>query len=523
MQSRPTRTMLRCQEWRYSSWGPILEPGLGLGLVELSTDHHLVVSWICWQRRKLDRPGRPKRIVRVCWERLAKPSVREVFNSHLRKSFSQITREAESEWTMFSASIVDAAVRSCGCKNESYRTMLALGLLTQLTGIGRPSKPQPGRSWRQKTSGLGGGFGSVRPWRRTIGRPRRDSGKPSGASEGGSSTLPTLFTVQVGSCCPQLGTLSDSGRNTLRISSIPPTCLFKKGDRRVCSNYIWGITLLSLPRKVYTRVLEKRIRPSDSGGTMRFSSYTLLRVLEGLWEFAQPVHMCFVDLEEDIQPCPSWYSVGSAPASMGSGAFAKGCSVSVRPEQELGFALPAARTFSMYWSSLQPSVKRLGMRISTSKSEAMVLDRKRVACPLRVGGEVLPQVEEFKYLGVLFTSEGKMEHEIDRQIGAASAVMQSDVPDRHGEEGAESKGEALDLPVNLPTLPPSPMVGVPGMSHREEALGEGPGHTGDYVSRLAWERLRIPQEELEEVSGVREVWASLLRLLPPRPGPRSSG
>ena len=27
---------------------------------ELSTDHHLVVSWICWQGRKLDRPGRPK-------------------------------------------------------------------------------------------------------------------------------------------------------------------------------------------------------------------------------------------------------------------------------------------------------------------------------------------------------------------------------------------------------------------------------------------------------------------------------
>ncbi|KAI3375624.1 hypothetical protein L3Q82_003939 [Scortum barcoo] len=50
-----------------------------------------------------------------------------------------------------------------------------------------------------------------------------------------------------------------------------------------------------------------------------------------------------------------------------------------------------------------------GMRISTSKSEAMVLDRKRVACPLQVGGEVLPQVEEFKYLGVLFTSEGKIE------------------------------------------------------------------------------------------------------------------
>ena len=57
-----------------------------------------------------------------------------------------------------------------------------------------------------------------------------------------------------------------------------------------------------------------------------------------------------------------------------------------------------------------------GMRISTSKSEAMVLSRKRVDCPLQVGGEFLPQVEEFRYLGVLFTSEGRMEREIDRRI-----------------------------------------------------------------------------------------------------------
>ena len=40
----------------------------------------------------------------------------------------------------------------------------------------------------------------------------------------------------------------------------------------------------------------------------------------------------------------------------------------------------------------------------------------------------------------------------------------------------------------------------------------------DYVSQLAWERLGVPPEELEEVSGEREVWASLLRLLPLRPG-----
>ena len=65
------------------------------------------------------------------------------------------------------------------------------------------------------------------------------------------------------------------------------------------------------------------------------------------------------------------------------------------------------------------------MRVSTSMSEAMVLCRKMVECSLRVGSELLPQAKEFKYLGVLFTSEGKMEREMDRRIGAASAVMRA--------------------------------------------------------------------------------------------------
>ncbi|TWW73415.1 hypothetical protein D4764_15G0008090 [Takifugu flavidus] len=46
-----------------------------------------------------------------------------------------------------------------------------------------------------------------------------------------------------------------------------------------------------------------------------------------------------------------------------------------------------------------------GMRIGTSKSEAMVLARKKVECLFRVGEEVLPQVEEFKYLGITRSDE----------------------------------------------------------------------------------------------------------------------
>ncbi|KAI3376082.1 hypothetical protein L3Q82_016614 [Scortum barcoo] len=85
------------------------EAGEGLLSCLSTDDHHLVVvSWIHWQRRMLDRNGRPKRIVRVCWERLAEePSVKGGLqlpppgrNSHRFRG-----REAgdiESEWTMFS-------------------------------------------------------------------------------------------------------------------------------------------------------------------------------------------------------------------------------------------------------------------------------------------------------------------------------------------------------------------------------------------------------------------------------------
>lgn len=43
-------------------------------------------------------------------------------------------------------------------------------------------------------------------------------------------------------------------------------------------------------------------------------------------------------------------------------------------------------------------------------------------------GEILPQEEEFKYLGFFFTSEGRIEREIDRRMSAASAVMRIGLP-----------------------------------------------------------------------------------------------
>jgi hypothetical protein len=736
---------------------------------ELSTDHHLVVSWIRWQGRKPVRPGRPKRVVRVCWERLVDPSVSRVFNSHLRTSFSRIPREVgdmESEWTMFSSSIVDAAVRSCGrkvsgacrggnprtrwwrpevrdavkLKKESYLALLACRT-PEAAERYRQAKRAAARAVAEAKTRVWEEFGETmeedyrsasKVFWQTIRRLRRgkqcftntvysaggelltstgdvvgrwkeyfedllnptvtssDEEAEAGDSEADSPITQAEVTEVVrkllGGKAPGVDEIRPEYLKSLDVvglSWLTRLCniawqlgtvplewqtgvvvpLFKKGDRRVCSNYR-GITLLSLPGKVYSRVLERRIRPivepriqeeqcgfRPGRGTLD-QLYTLHRVLEGSWEFAQPVHMCFVDLEKAFDCVPRgalwgvlWeYGVrgpllravrslydrsrslvriaGSKsdlfPVHVG---LRQGCPlspvlfiifmdrISRRSQGPEGVRFGNLRISSLLFADdvvllassnqdLQRALGRFaaeceaaGMRISTSKSEAMVLHRKKVASPLQVGGESLSQVEEFKYLGVMFTSEGRMEREIDRRIGAASAVMRSlyrtVVVKRELSRGAKL---SIYRSIYVPTLTYGHEIWVmtertrsriqaaemsflrrvagrtlrdrvrssvtreelgveslllhversqlrwlghlfrmpPGRLPREvfQACPIGRRPRGrprtrwrDYVSELAWCRLGVPPEQLEEVCEDREVWASLLRLLPPRPGP----
>ncbi|KAK3520456.1 hypothetical protein QTP70_024071 [Hemibagrus guttatus] len=617
---------------------------------ELSTDHHLVVSWIRLRRRMPDRLGRPKRIMRVCWERLADPSVRGVFNSHLRESFNQIPREVgdiESEWTMFSTSIVDAAIQSCGrkvcgagrggnprtqwwtlevrdavkLKKESYRAWLARGTLEtaeayqqakRTTAVVVPeAKPRvweefgeamekdyrtaSGKFWQTvrrlrrgkqlsaNTVYVGGeellvSTGDiVGQWKEyfedllnptdtpSVEEPEAEDsevdsfitqaevtkvvqqllgGKAPGVDEIRPEYLKSLDVVGLSWLTRLCNIAWQSGTVPLDWATGVVVPLFKKGDRRVCSNYR-GITLLSLPGKVYSRVLERRVRPlvepriqeeqcgfQPSRGTLD-QLYTLHRVLEGSWEFAQPVHMCFVDLEKAFDRVPRgilwevlWEYGVRGPllravlslynrsrslvriASCKSDLFPvhvglrQGCPLSPvlfivfmdrisRRSQGLeGVRFGDHRISSLIFADdvvllassgldLQHALghfaaerEAAGMRVSTSKSEAMVLDRKKVACTLQVGGEVLPQVEEFKYLGVLFTSEAEMS--FLRRVAGRSLRDRVRSSVTWEELGVE--------PLSRAAAPP----------HRKGAIEVARARWRDYVFRLAWECLGVP-------------------------------
>uniref|UniRef100_A0AAR2JQZ9 Reverse transcriptase domain-containing protein n=1 Tax=Pygocentrus nattereri TaxID=42514 RepID=A0AAR2JQZ9_PYGNA len=367
------------------------------------------------------RPGKPKRIVRVCWERLAEEPVRLIFNSHLRQNFDQISGEVgdiDSEWAMFRSSIAEAADCSCGrkvvgacrggnprtrwwtpqvrdavkLKKESYRAWLACGT-PEAAGRYRQAKRSAASVvakaktcvWEEFGEALETDFKSApkRFWQ-TIRRLRRGKQCATSTVYSGDGVLLTSTEDVIGrwkeyfedllnptdtfsseeaesgdmgiglsiteaevakvvkkllggkapgvdEICPEfLKALDVVGLSWLtRLFNIAWTSgavpldwqtgvvvpLFKKGDRRVCSNYR-GITLLSLPGKVYAGVLEKRVRlivepriqEEQCGfrpgrGTLD-QLFTLSRILEGSWEFAQPVHMCFVDLEKAFDCVP---------------------------------------------------------------------------------------------------------------------------------------------------------------------------------------------------------------------------
>jgi len=80
--------------------------------------------------------------------------------------------------------------------------------------------------------------------------------------------------------------------------------------------------------------------------------------------------------------------------------------------------------------SLQPAFDRLSAaydkavtKISSKKIEVLCLSRPPRQCFLQVSGNTLQQVETFKYLWVLFTSDSSRNKGINTRNGEANAVL----------------------------------------------------------------------------------------------------
>ena len=64
-------------------------------------------------------------------------------------------------------------------------------------------------------------------------------------------------------------------------------------------------------------------------------------------------------------------------------------------------------------NSFADACNTAGMKISTAKTEVLHLSRNPDQCVLQVNGATLKQVEKFKYLGVVFTSDGRQDEKLD--------------------------------------------------------------------------------------------------------------
>ncbi|KAK3571287.1 hypothetical protein QTP86_005927 [Hemibagrus guttatus] len=111
----------------------------------------------------------------------------------------------------------------------------------------------------------------------------------------------------------------------------------------------------------------------------------------GSWEFAQPVHMCFVDLEKAFDRVPRgilwevlWeYGVRGPLLRAVLSLYNRSRSLVRIASYDVVLLAPSSLDLQHALGHFAAESEVAGMRVSTSKSVAMDRDRKKVACTLQ--------------------------------------------------------------------------------------------------------------------------------------------
>ncbi|KAK3510535.1 hypothetical protein QTP70_009169 [Hemibagrus guttatus] len=204
--------------------------------------------------------------------------------------------------------------------------------------------------------------------------------------------------------------------------------IFKnKGDVQSCSNYR-GIKLMSHTMKVWERVVEARLRKvveicEQQYGFMPRKSTTdaifALRILmEKCTDGQRELHCVFVDLEKAYDRVPR----ESALSPFLFAIVMDQLSEEVRPESlwTMMFAddiVICSESREQVEENLERwrfELERRRMKVSRSKTEYMCVNEREGSGTVRLQGEEVKKVQEFKYLGSTVQSNGECGKEVKK-------------------------------------------------------------------------------------------------------------
>ena len=72
---------------------------------------------------------------------------------------------------------------------------------------------------------------------------------------------------------------------------------------------------------------------------------------------------------------------------------------------------------------LSDVLSRCELKVKWRKTKVMRVARKSEECEVKIGKEIIKQVDAMKYLGVMISSDGSMDKEVEARIGNATRVI----------------------------------------------------------------------------------------------------